>query len=199
MVTVTDFAKTIGVASQDESERVVSAIVLAFSADPVTRWVWPDPHQYVTSAPEFVRAFGGAAFDTETAFHMADFSGAALWLPPGSSPDEAKMESLIGTTVGADKQPQLVEILEGMAHYHPTETHWYLPLLGVDPTRQGQGLGSALLKHTLDRIDADHLPAYLESSNPRNVSLYIRYGFELLGSISVPGAPPVLPMLRSAR
>ena len=86
-----------------------------------------------------------------------------------------------------------------MARYHPKEPHWYLPLLGVDPARQGQGLGSALLKHALAHCDAEGLPAYLESSNIKNVPLYERHGFEVLGVIQPGDFPPLYPMLRAAR
>lgn len=34
------------------------------------------------------------------------------------------------------------------------------------------------------------MPAYLEPSNPANVPLYARYGFEVLGSFSLPGGGP---------
>jgi len=46
---------------------------------------------------------------------------------------------------------------------------------------QGQGIGAALMRHALERVDAERLPAYLESSNSRNISLYRRFGFELVG------------------
>jgi ribosomal protein S18 acetylase RimI-like enzyme len=86
-----------------------------------------------------------------------------------------------------------------MGKYHPQEPHWYLPLIGVDPAHQGKGFGSALLGHALEICDRDHLPAYLESSNPLNIPLYRRHGFELLDTLQVGSSPPVFPMLRPAR
>jgi ribosomal protein S18 acetylase RimI-like enzyme len=94
--------------------------------------------------------------------------------------------------------PDLSRVFEAMESYHPKEPHWYLPLIGVDPAAQGQGLGSALMRHALERIDADRLPAYLESSNPRNIPLYQRHGFEILGTIQVGSSPNLVPMLRPA-
>jgi hypothetical protein len=55
------------------------------------------------------------------------------------------------------------------------------------------------MKHAFDKIDEDSLPAYLESSNPKNMSLYGRYGFETMGQIKIGDAPPIHPMIRSAR
>ena len=90
-------------------------------------------------------------------------------------------------------------MFEQMASFHPHELHWYLPLIGVDPARQGQQLGDKLLAHALARCDADRLPAYLESSNPRNLGFYQRHGFETLGKIQVGSSPTIVPMLRKPR
>jgi ribosomal protein S18 acetylase RimI-like enzyme len=86
-----------------------------------------------------------------------------------------------------------------MAKYHPTDPHWFLPLIGVDPAHRGKGLGDTLMTHALLRADRDHVAAYLESTNPRNMSLYRRHGFDVLGTIQVGSSPPLVPMLRQPR
>jgi ribosomal protein S18 acetylase RimI-like enzyme len=86
-----------------------------------------------------------------------------------------------------------------MGTYHPSEPHWFLPFVGVDPLQQGKGFGSALLQHTLIQCDRDSKLAYLESSNPKNISLYERHGFEVLGTIQVGTSPSIFPMLRRPR
>ncbi len=86
-----------------------------------------------------------------------------------------------------------------MGQYHPHEPHWYLAVLGVDVSRQGKGLGSLLMKHTLARVDAERMPAYLESSNPRNIPFYETHGFEVIGRIQSGATPVVTPMLRRGR
>jgi ribosomal protein S18 acetylase RimI-like enzyme len=86
-----------------------------------------------------------------------------------------------------------------MESYHPRETHWYLPLIGVDPAHQRNGFGAALLQDTLRQCDRDHAVAYLESTNAANVPLYKRHGFEVLGTIQVGSSPPLFPMRRAAR
>ncbi len=87
-------------------------------------------------------------------------------------------------------------VFEEVGKYHPTEPHWYLPLIGVDPYQQGNGIGSALMKHALIPCDRDGTIAYLESSNPTNISLYKRHGFEVIGEIQVGSSPTMYPMLR---
>ena len=147
----------------------------------------------------FVRAFGGNAFLHGGAHCTASYAGAALWLPPGVHADAARLGELMQSTASPSAQEAGSGIFEQMAKYHPDEPHWYLPLIGVDPAYQGKGHGDALMAFALDRCDRDKLPAYLESTNPRNMSLYRRHGFEALGEIQVGSSPVLVPMLRRAR
>jgi ribosomal protein S18 acetylase RimI-like enzyme len=182
-----------------EQQQVVSTMVLAFARDPVTRWVWRDPHEYLTHFPPFVEVFGGKAFACGSAHRTEEFLGAALWLPPGVQPDEDTMVGMIESTVDPARVPTVFRIFEQMGRYHPAEPHWYLPLIGVDPLMQGRGYGSALLRHALEQIDREGQLAYLESTNPANVPLYRRHGFEVVGTIQVDDAPPMIPMVRRTR
>jgi GNAT superfamily N-acetyltransferase len=192
------YAEVRSVTAEDEVS-AIDTIVLAFAADPVTRWTWPRPDQYLRAMPSFVRAFGGDAFKHGGAHCTTACAGAALWLPPGAHPDEERLGELMESTASPAARNEGPAIFEEMAKYHPGEPHWYLPLIGVDPAHQGKGLGDALMAHALRQCDRDRVPAYLESTNPRNISLYRRHGFEALGTIQVGSAPPLVPMLRRPR
>jgi ribosomal protein S18 acetylase RimI-like enzyme len=182
-----------------DRKSVTDVLTLGFSSDPMTRWALPNPALYLAVMPELVDAFGGKAFEHGSAYCVDDFSGAALWLPPGTEPDSERLAALIAQHAPASVQENTAGVFEQMAAYHPHEPHWYLPLIAVDPACQGRGLGGALLKQALERCDADRLPAYLESSNPRNITLYQRHGFEILGRIQVGSSPVLTPMFRTAR
>jgi GNAT superfamily N-acetyltransferase len=149
--------------------------------------------------PSFVRAFGGKAFTHESAYYVDGFAATALWLPPNVHPDEEKLISVVQRTVSEQIQKDFFQVFELMSRYHPSELHWYLPLMGVDPLQQGKGFGSALLQYTLIQCDRDSKFAYLESSNPRNIPLYERHDFGLLGKIQAGTSPPIFPMLRRPR
>lgn len=183
-------------ATPRDLEAVADVLTLAFSTDPAARWSWANPQRYLASFPRFARAFGGEAFARGTAYVIEGFKGAALWLPPGAEPDEAAMGALMQETVEPHALSDAGALIEQMAGYHPTEPHWYLPLIGIDPACQGKGLGGALMRHALAEIDRERGLAYLESSNPANVPLYQRHGFELMGTIQVGGSPEIFPMLR---
>lgn len=82
---------------------------------------------------------------------------------------------------------------------YPRYPHWYLALLGVDPSRQGLGLGSRLLEAGLRMVDADHQPAYLETPNPNSVAFYERFGFVVSGRVQAGTCPPIVSMARAPR
>jgi len=186
-------------ATEMDREPAIQVLARAFEADPAVRWMYPDAQQYGTNFPPFVMAFAGRAFAAGTADVADGFRGAALWLPPGVQPDEERLVELLERSVQDDRREAVFAILEQMGRYHPAGPHWHLPLIGVDPAHQGNGLGSELLRHGLERCDRARLPAYLESSNPRNLPLYERHGFTVMGRIQVAGSPPIVPMMRMPR
>jgi GNAT superfamily N-acetyltransferase len=186
-------------ARQDEMPQTVACIVAAFITDPIGRFAWPSPHQYLEGMAETARAFGGASFEHGTADVTADFCGAGLWLPPGIHPNGEALEQVFRDTAKPEHLDDLLATFEKMDEWHPEEKHWYLPLVGVEPNAQGRGLGGALMRHATARADADGVLAYLESSNPRNISLYERHGFEVMGRIQIGAGPLVTPMLRRPR
>ncbi|MDP0490428.1 MAG: N-acetyltransferase [Verrucomicrobiota bacterium JB023] len=174
----------------------IDTLILAFATDPMVRWTWPDPSDYLAIMPRFIKAFGGQAFSCGSAYLTKKSRGVALWLPPENHPNKEGMISLVESSIPESRHHELFKVFEMMEEFHPQEPHWHLPLLGVDPMYQGHGLGSALLDHALQRCDNEGCQAYLESSNPRNIALYQRYGFQPLGEIQSGTSPTAIPMLR---
>lgn len=185
--------------SDSDQQAVVAVITLAFSTDPMARWTFPDPATYLKVWPEIVRAFGDRGV-AHGAAHLAEGrAAAAMWLPPDVQPDMKRLTALVEAHAASDLRADLERLFARMEAHHPSEPCWYLPLIGVDPHCQGRGYGSALLRHALEQCDRDGLPAYLESSNPRNIPLYERHGFESIGTIQAGTSPTVVPMLRRGR
>jgi ribosomal protein S18 acetylase RimI-like enzyme len=190
---------TIKSATAADKDFAIAAVVQAFSADPSARWLYRDERQYWAHFPIFVKAFAGTAFEHGSADCVVGCSAAALWLPPGIHGDEKALSELLRRSVGESDQKDVFAMFEQMDNGHPAEPHWYLPMIGVAPAEQGRGYGSALLKHGLERCDADDRVAYLEATTPQSVQLYERHGFERLGTIQVGSSPPLFPMLRRPR
>ncbi|MGH0034115.1 MAG: GNAT family N-acetyltransferase [Myxococcota bacterium] len=80
-------------------------------------------------------------------------------------------------------------VYQDLLQLHPQEPHWYLAVIGVRPSHQGRGLGSALLGAFLERVDREGMPAYLESDRAENLPFYRRAGFEVATRTETAGIP----------
>jgi GNAT superfamily N-acetyltransferase len=185
--------------AEPERDRAIRTLVSAFADDPVERWLYPDDAEYRAHFPAFIAAFGGAAFRDQTVWRLGDFDAVAFWFGPGREPDgEAVVQVLVETTPEAVHADSFA-MLEQMAAGHPTEPHWYLPWFGVERALHGRGLGTQLIRHCLDVVDASGLPAYLETPNARTVPFYERTGFAVTGVAQAGSCPPITLMRRAAR
>ena len=187
----------ISVVGESDQERVFATLVLAFAADPVERWLYPEPQQYLSCFPRFLAAFGGKAFREQAVWGLGGFSAVALWLPPGIEADGEAVTTTLAGTVAPSKHDDMFAVLGQMDTAHPSYPHWYLPWFAVDAALQGNGLGGQLMRSCLQVVDASHLPAYLETPNPRTVPFYQRHGFEVTGKAQAGTCPPITFMLRA--
>jgi ribosomal protein S18 acetylase RimI-like enzyme len=123
-----------------------------------------------------------------------DGRGAALWSPPGSwrvPPSEIVRETPSSIKAFGRNLPKALRLLTQVEGLHPKEpNHWYLGYLGTRCDSQGQGIGSAMLREVLAQADDTRTPAYLESSNERNLTLYQRHGFRVVEEIKALGHGP---------
>ncbi|KAA0023167.1 GNAT family N-acetyltransferase [Antrihabitans cavernicola] len=171
-------------------------------------WMWPDvaarrrglPRLFAALTKYHHLAGGGAEVVTDDSGTVV---GAALWDPPGgwqqSTLTDLRMFPALVRAFGRRLQVGGA-IAETMKAKHPTELHWYLAMIGTDPDARGAGYGQTLMRSRLDRCDAEHSPAYLESSKAENVPYYQRFGFEVTDEIVVAdGGPTVYAMWRNAR
>lgn len=176
----------------------------AFDTDPIFRAIIPDAAHRARALPvlfrEWIRLLHlphpGASWTTD------DHAGAALWSPPGAWRvgllDMARMGPRMLAALGSRTAAGL-RVLHAIEAPHPREPHAYLRVVGCEPDRQGQGVGSALMRPMLERCDEQGLAAYLESSNERNVPLYRRHGFEVTGEVVTHLGPRAWLMWRAPR
>lgn len=194
-------------ATRSDIGALSKVLARAFHDDPVMRWMFPDERTRRRRLPRLFAALtrhhhlsrGGV----EVAAHTDGIGAVALWDPPGTW-QESRAEWLRSgpamlLAMGAAVRRGMIAD-ELMKKHHPEEPHWYLAIIGSDPTVRGGGYGQALMHSRLDRCDAEHAPAYLESSNPVNVPYYQRFGFEVTGEVELPdGGPSLIPMWRPPR
>jgi len=182
----------------DDRSAALDVLTSAFFDDPVERWLYPDEQEYLTAFPRFVAALGGRAFAHQTAWASAQGDAVALWLPPGVEPDDDEIVTVVERTVAPSRHADTFAVMEQMAGAHPAEPHWYLAWLGVRRSGLGGGHGGRLLATCLGIVDQSHLPAYLETPNPRTVDFYRRHGFEVAGQAQAGACPPLTTMFRAA-
>ncbi len=185
-----------------ELGRVCGVLARAFRDDPMWRWALgrDDGEERRRRLERFFGTVAGAVHARqELIFTAGDFAGAAVWMPPGawrfSLTDEARVAPGVLAAFGAAGTVRLLKLLVGVERVHLREPHYYLFAIGADPEYQGRGVGAALLEPMLRRCDEERLPAYLESSNPANLSFYRRHGFVETGELRF-GDAIVTPMRR---
>lgn len=182
--------------ANNDRQSLLDVLMLAFSTDPVARFGFVNPSQYLAGMKIVFEATLKPSLACKGAW-LTEGAG-ALWLANGLHPAEDDMGGLF-EFLEPSRAEAMGELLGQMDASHPSEPHWYLNFIGVDTHRQGQGLGSAVLKSSLVPIDEQGSLAYLESSNVANIPLYERFGFEVTGEIQVKDSPVVYPMVRPAQ
>jgi GNAT superfamily N-acetyltransferase len=187
---------TVEVAALDDKDQAIATLGLAFAADPVMRWFWPDALLYREAFPKFVDAIASKSFTQGTSQWLDGGRGVALWMGPGCEADDDRITQVIIESVDVGLLEDLSAFADLIHEHHPVVEHWYLPFTGVDPVAQGRGLGSTLLAHALATCDQQGLLAYLEASTVRSRLLYERFGFRETGAIQVGGSPRVWSMTR---
>jgi GNAT superfamily N-acetyltransferase len=188
---------------RDRVRAVAAAVARGFHDNEI--WVWLQANEHwrrrlmertYRTLMRRVYLRRGAAWTTP------DPVGAALWIAPGE-PKRVRGDQFgeaiaavpwIGRGLGRASR------FDAMANeHHPHEPHWYLEVLSVEPKRQRQGYGSALLEPGLERCDAEGMPAYLETQREANIAFYRRFGFEVVEKLKLPDSPPLWTMWRESR
>lgn len=188
----------------DELATTIVTTSRAFWPDPLFGHFARDAVQEHRMVPTFLGALLRDAAEhgqVSVARRNGDIAGSASWLPPGSIPRPRSRESRItracarALITGTNRRSGL-RLLHEVDRRHPTEPHWYLALLGVDPRWQGRGVGAALLEPRLALCDAEQVPIHLETQKAQNVPWYERFGFRVTETVELPGCPPIWLMWR---
>jgi ribosomal protein S18 acetylase RimI-like enzyme len=161
---------TVRTARTEDVDAVVATLTTAFFDDPVWGPAFPDPGRRAVQAGALWRLFATSALRYPWLLVTGKVEAAALWIPPGGTEltetEEHGFEDFLRRITDAETAAGILGILEPMEAARPREPHFYLSLLGTHDDHRGKGIGMALLRESLARIDALNMPAYLESSNP---------------------------------
>ncbi len=176
----------------------------AFFDDPFYSYVMPNPRKrpaQLTWWMSVMVRYGYRYGVVDTT--PGTLKGAAVWLPPEApKPDTFKMlrAGLIKTpfqlgAVGFLRTMQITGQWEKLHEKEP-DRHWYLMVAGIEPSCQGQGLGSSLLQPVLERADKESMTCYLETMTTLNLRFYHKLGFEIVAEGRLKNDAPYWAMRR---
>ncbi len=186
----------------NDHEQLARVLARAFDDDPIQRWVFPSARTRARYGDGFFLWSLWRCAEQRVSWTTEDVAGAALRMLPGrwrvSAGQMVKLARLTGLGVRW-RTPLVSWGLGAVERHHPHDRHLYLGVLGVDPSRQGARIGSALLAPGLELCDREGLAAYLETGKERNIGYYGRCGFRVTRQLRLPAGPPVWLMRRNPR
>lgn len=185
---------TIRKAKKADARALAGVLARAFEQDPMGRHLFRDQAGRMAQMEQMFDLFLRRVYmPHQECYTVNGMAGGALWLPPGKYPAPAwqQLTLLPGfIRLFGLRTPKIFRDINQMEKMHPKDPpHWYLAFLGIEPSQQGKGLGTALLRPVLDRCDAEKVPAYLETSSDRNLPLYLRHGFKVVQECDLPEGP----------
>ena len=196
MIGASPSAVEVRAATLEDARTLATPLGRAFYDDPPTVWANPRERNRTRRMERFFLGRMRALLPHELSYVCADGAGAAIWSPPDAW--QMGLRELLHD-LPAFLSPRTPLVLRGMHEVeklHPKSPHYYLSILGVDPSCQGSGRGSALLEPMLRRCDSEGVGAYLETGTERNVRFYSRHGFRVTDEVPLPNGPPMWLMWR---
>ena len=179
-----------------DAERIAGLVAEAMAEDPLQRYLFPPAAaEAERTLFRLVAAYGirqGNLLATSR-----NLEGVAFWQTPqdrswvGVAPVLREGLRLLaqGGASGVARLVRASAYTFRRHHRHAPFPHWYLGLLAVRPRHQGRGFASLLLHPVLASLEREHLPCYLETNTPQNVSLYRHFGFRVVEESVIPGTP----------
>lgn len=166
----------------------------AFVDDPLFQYVIPNDGRRSVLVPWFLKTSLAYAFLYGEAYATEAKDGLVYILPPGEN--GLKFFGMLRTgmlsaplKLGSDGTRRFLSMAKFMGQIHKRKQltpHLYVFGMGVAPSAQGKGLGTALMQIVLKKMATDNLPCYLETQNARNVAFYRKHGFDVVVEAPMP-------------
>ena len=190
-----------------DARRASDTLARAFRDDPLMRYAIPDDDERRRLLPFLIGLNVRYGCRYGEVYATRDYAGVAVWLPPGQTTMTLTGMLRVGmlAAVWRARWPILRrlnaagQLAAALHKRYASGPHWYLSQIGVEPSRQGQGIASQLIRPMLARCDAAALPCYLETESAENVARYQRLGFHVAAEEAIPdGVPRIWAMVRTS-
>jgi GNAT superfamily N-acetyltransferase len=194
--------------NKSSARDVTPCLVRAFWEFPESTHLLPDERNRRRVLPKFLgsEAKDAAIFHTLLAArHDGVIVGAAAWLPPGSYPVSARRQvaeaiSLLPVApwgVGALREARRGQTANRSRHTG-RPPHYWLRAIGVEPDRQGEGIGTLLVCEMLQRADQEDRGCFLFTATAKNAAWYESLGFAIIDTYKPTATwPPTWAMWRT--
>lgn len=173
----------------------------AFKENPFHRWLYASEDDWKGKSHRSFAVVLRPRIRKGTVWTTQERIGAALWDAPGTTPGVLSQLSLglkMLPLLGA-RLPEAARAMRVIADMRSREPHWYLAVLATRVDSQRRGFGALLLSHTLHKADEAGVPVCTETSDPRNLPFYKRFGFVVSDEVTVSNGPVVWSLRRSPR
>lgn len=157
----------------------------AFASDPVIGYYLTEGWRRQLGFRAFFRAVLYESLPHRAVYAARDRNGlvgVAAWLPPNAAHTPANLRARMSTAAVSALYPSTgAKLFAGfgdLAALHPSEPHWYLMFVGIEPRLQNGGIGTTLLSAVLDQADSDAVLCYLETPFEETLGFYRRLGFD---------------------
>ena len=182
---------------------VSACLASAFFDDPLWgQWTFPEQATRTDRLYDLMHAWASAGVRHPWVRMTEKAEAVAVWLPPGepemTTEEERAFELLVARLLG-ERTSDLQALFDLFEKHHPVEPHYYLSLWATHGDHAGRGFGTKLIQENLARIDSERMPAYLESTNPANLSRYEALGFDRRDEFGPEGGPVITTMWREPR
>jgi ribosomal protein S18 acetylase RimI-like enzyme len=185
-------------ATPDDLPAVVETAARSLEAEAMLRWSFGEENFEERIRRHFTH-YDGENVRRGWVRISADCAGIAVWIPPegreehdaiGPAPPGGEAEVL------GDHAKRHADFWGWIGEHEPPEPLLYLSHVGVVPERQGEGIGSALMRDGLGEGDRQRVPIWLETSRADNATYYERFGFDIVTHEDAPDGGPHIWFMR---
>lgn len=178
---------------------MTEALVRAFAREPFHQWMVPDAEAWVAKAPKYFRSYIKMILRDGHADTVDGGHGSALWLSPdkpgGGFLSRFQVPFVLWRLAG-QRFSDVWSVIPLINRHRPQDPHWYLDILGVDPSHGRAGMGTALLTYGLQRCDHSGKAVFLDTLSPESTGFYEKHGFEVTANFTLPSGLPIWTMVR---
>jgi GNAT superfamily N-acetyltransferase len=189
----------------DAAETLARAMV----DEPSSRWLLPDPDEFVAVHRELYAALIRLGCDEGRVDTWGEpVVGVAVWLerPPISTagshqraaPAQRQLPDVFPAHA-AERVERYSAVIRQLRERARPDRHAYLDTVAVLPEHRRRGIATRLLEAGHAWADAAGLPCALETETAQNVVFYRRRGYQVVAELGIPGTELTVSSLRRPR